>query len=63
MSPEQYEGEQVTARTDVFSLGMTMFYALTRKLPFADGETRPLKILSALGGDAVAPYVRLYAPC
>ena len=62
MSPEQYEGEQVTARTDVFSLGMTMFYALTRKLPFADGETRPLKILSALGGDAVAPYVRLYAP-
>ena len=34
MAPEQIRGEQVGPRTDVYSLGVTMFVALTGRLPF-----------------------------
>lgn len=38
MSPEQALGEEVDARSDLYSLGLTAFYALSGRLPF---ETRP----------------------
>ncbi|MCH7716043.1 MAG: serine/threonine protein kinase [Gemmatimonadetes bacterium] len=38
MSPEQAAGEAADARSDLYSLGVTAFYALTGKLPF-DAET------------------------
>jgi serine/threonine protein kinase len=57
MSPEQYGGEDITATTDIYSLGVTMFYCLTGHLPFADGETRPNKILRAICGMNEAPSV------
>lgn len=40
MSPEQAAGDVADARSDLYSLGVTAFYALTGQLPF-DAETIP----------------------
>src|SRR5690348_4110732 len=40
MSPEQACGEPVDARSDVYALGATFFYALTGRAPF-EGATLP----------------------
>ena len=40
MSPEQASGEPLDGRSDLFSLGVTAFYALTGRLPF-DGPHVP----------------------
>ena len=37
-SPEQFAGGDLDARSDIFSLGVTLWYALTGDLPF-DGES------------------------
>jgi len=38
MSPEQFAGEELDTRSDIYSLGVTLYQILTRKLPF-DGST------------------------
>jgi len=38
MSPEQFAGEELDTRSDIYSLGITLYQILTRKLPF-DGST------------------------
>lgn len=40
MAPEQIRGHPLTGRTDIFSLGVTLYQALCGQLPF-QGETLP----------------------
>jgi len=53
MAPEQFEGKPVTAATDVFSLGVVCFEALTRRRPF--GGSRPDEIRAGIMGTTPAP--------
>lgn len=46
MSPEQAEGLEVDARTDLFSLGSVLFCTATGELPFPGSS--PLRVLAAL---------------
>src|SRR5215475_940190 len=43
MAPEQFEGKPVTAATDVFSLGVVCFEALTRRRPFAGANPNEIR--------------------
>lgn len=46
MSPEQILGEAVDFRSDIFSLGLTLFLVLTGRLPY--GRLSDLKVLKTL---------------
>jgi eukaryotic-like serine/threonine-protein kinase len=48
VSPEQAAGEPLDARSDLYSLGVVGFYALTGRLPF-DGETSAEVVAQHLG--------------
>ncbi|MCK6480009.1 MAG: protein kinase [Planctomycetaceae bacterium] len=39
MSPEQFEGKQVDGRTDIYSLGVTLYYILSRARPYEGTNT------------------------
>jgi serine/threonine-protein kinase len=43
MSPEQLEGEEATARSDIYSLGLILYEVLTGKSAFAVGSLREMR--------------------
>lgn len=49
MSPEQALGEMLDARSDLYALGATFFYAVTGRPPF-DGKTLPAILAQQVGG-------------
>jgi tRNA A-37 threonylcarbamoyl transferase component Bud32 len=49
MSPEQVQGKRVEAKTDVYSLGATLFHIMTGKPPYP-GKTRKEIFAKVLGG-------------
>lgn len=59
MSPEQARGEQLDARTDLFSLGTVMYQAATAQLPFS-GNTSAVVFHAILERDPV-PTTQLNA--
>jgi Tol biopolymer transport system component/tRNA A-37 threonylcarbamoyl transferase component Bud32 len=50
MSPEQLEGHEGDARTDIFALGVVIYEAVTGRKAF-EGKTRTILIASILTGD------------
>ena len=59
VSPEQATGEPLDARSDLYSLGIAGYYALTGRLPF-DGETSAEVVTQQL--TATAPSITSVAP-
>ncbi len=59
MSPEQARGREVDGRTDIWSLGVVLYEALTGRAPFR-GES-PTDVLAAIVGKEPPPLAR-YLP-
>ncbi len=57
MSPEQAEGEDLDARTDLFSLGVVLYEMATGKLPF-EGPS-PAAIIASVLRDSPVPVLQL----
>ena len=61
MSPEQVMGENVDKRTDVYSLGITLFEMLTGSLPFNVDTDSEYKVQTKIVNEPL-PSVRYYNP-
>jgi eukaryotic-like serine/threonine-protein kinase len=67
MSPEQTEGAETSAATDVFSLGAVLVFAATGRGPFGDGP--PLAVMRRISddppdlGETAEPVRSLAAAC
>lgn len=59
MSPEQARGDQLDARTDLFSLGVVLYEMATRKLPF-EGTNAP-EMMASILRDVPEPPIRVNA--
>ena len=57
MAPEQARGDEIDARSDLFSLGVVMYEALAGRPPF-EGKT-PLAVLRRVADDAHEPLGKL----
>lgn len=57
LSPEQAAGAPVDGRSDIYSLGITAYYALTGRLPF--DAASPMGVLVAHASKAARPIVEV----
>lgn len=57
MSPEQVTGEVPDARSDIYSLGMVMYFLLSGRPPFVEGN--PMKILIAQVHERPTPLIEV----
>jgi eukaryotic-like serine/threonine-protein kinase len=55
MSPEQVMGETLDGRSDIFSMGLTLYTLLTTKLAFT-GEN-PMKIAVKIASESLDPHI------
>ena len=64
MAPEQWRLMTPDARTDVWSLGMTLYELLTAELPFIKSGEHPILICEAVASNGAPPLIssRLNAP-
>ncbi|MHC4591771.1 MAG: serine/threonine-protein kinase [Planctomycetota bacterium] len=54
MAPEQWRGEALSARTDVYAAALVLYFALTGRLPY-EGESRPALMHKHLHEPLLAP--------
>lgn len=59
MSPEQLAGQRIDGRSDIYSLGVTLFQLLTGRLPF---ENKSMALLMRAIANEPAPDVRTLRP-
>jgi serine/threonine protein kinase len=57
MAPEQVEGKEVDARSDIFAFGAVLYEMITGKRPFAGGT--PASVIGAILKDEPPPVSRL----
>jgi serine/threonine protein kinase len=60
MSPEQARGQEVDARTDVFSLGVVLYEMLTGHLPFEGSNI--YEVIAEILSDRESPPLSRYSP-
>jgi serine/threonine protein kinase len=57
MSPEQVQQQELTTASDLFSLGVMLYWLLARRLPFSDGDDYERRVVE----EAEMPLRKLYA--
>lgn len=55
ISPEQLTGRPLDVRSDIYSLGATLYHYITGRIPF-DGDTKQEMGAKRLKGDAIPPH-------